>query len=194
MQFPFHPILLPIYYAITAIIFVFLWASLIILNCELSIGLSPKFIYDLLMAFTSFDLQSVDPFIKLMIKMANAHSSEKGLNVSLQGMLRQLFHISGTNLEDAMTHGTLPADFDQMGGDLSSQIRKVLDGNPDQLALISKYLKTVLQDNDHMLCDTYQGEPNAPETQHYTSDHDPAVNDNYVNIEEQWHEWVKYES
>ncbi|KKF92596.1 hypothetical protein CFO_g5050 [Ceratocystis platani] len=175
MQFPYHPILLPIYYAITAIIFVLLWASLIIINRKLSIGLSPEFIYKLLMAFPSFDLQSVDPFIKLMIKIANAHSSEEGLNVSLQGMLRQLFRISGTNLEDAMTHGTLPADFDEMAGVSLSRIRKVLYDNPDQLALIRKCLKSVLQDNDHLFGHTYQGKPNAPETQHRTLDCDPPV-------------------
>ncbi|KKF92339.1 hypothetical protein CFO_g5308 [Ceratocystis platani] len=175
MQFPYHPILLPIYYAITAIIFVLLWASLMILNRELSIGLSPKFIYKLLMAFPSFDLQSVDPFIKLMIKIANAHSSEEGLNVSLQGMLGQLFRISGTNFEDAMAHGALPADFDEMAGVSLSRIRKVLDDNPDQLALIRKCLKSVLQDTDYMFGHTYQGEPNAPETQHCTLDCDPPV-------------------
>ncbi|KAL2886469.1 hypothetical protein HOO65_060299 [Ceratocystis lukuohia] len=171
MQFPFPPILLLIYYAVTAIIFVLLWSSLIILSRELPIQLSPKFIHELLMAFTSFDLQSVDPFIELMIEMPKAHSSKEGLNVSLQGMIRQLFRDSDTNLEDAMTHGTLPAAFQEMGGVLSSQVRKVLNDNPDQLALIRKYLKTVLQDNDHMFGQAYQGD----ETQHHTSDHDPAV-------------------
>ncbi|KAL2886472.1 hypothetical protein HOO65_060302 [Ceratocystis lukuohia] len=175
LQFPYHPILLPIYYAITAIILFLLWASLVIINRELSIGLSPKFIYELLMAFPSFDLQSVDPFINLMIEIANAHSSEEGLNVSLQGMLRQLFRISGINFEDAMTHGTLPADFDEMVGVLFSRIRKVLYDNPDQVDLIRNYLKSVLQDNDHMFGHTDQGEPNAPETQHRTLDRDPPV-------------------
>ncbi|PHH49492.1 hypothetical protein CFIMG_006395RAa [Ceratocystis fimbriata CBS 114723] len=175
MQFPFPPILLLIYYAITAIIFILLWSSLIILSRELPIQLSPKFIHELLMAFTSFDLQSVDPFIELMIEMSKAHSYKEGLNVSLQGMIRQLFRDSDTNLKDAMTHGTLPAAFQEMGGVLSSQVRKVLNDNPDQLALIRKYLKTVLQDNDHMFGQAYQGEPNAPETQHHTWGHDPAV-------------------
>ncbi|PHH49493.1 hypothetical protein CFIMG_006394RAa [Ceratocystis fimbriata CBS 114723] len=175
MQFPYHPILLLIYYAITAIVLFLLWASLVIINRELSIGLSPKFIYELLMAVTSFDLRPVDPFIKLTFEIANAHSSEEGLNVSLQGMLRQLFRISGINFEDAMTHGTLPADFDEMVGVLFSRICKVLDDNPDQVDLIRNYLKSVLQDNDHMFGHTDQGEPNAPETQHRTLDRDPPV-------------------
>ncbi|PHH53195.1 hypothetical protein CFIMG_008253RA00001 [Ceratocystis fimbriata CBS 114723] len=175
MQFPFPPILLPIYYAVSALIFFLLWASLLILNRELSIRLSPKFIYELLMAFTSFDLPSVDPFIMLMMEIANAHSSEEGLNVSLEGMLHQLFRISGTNLENSMTHGTLPAPFEERGSVLSCQVRKVLDNNPDQLALIREYLKTVLQYNGRKFGHTYQGELSAPETQHHTPDHDPAV-------------------
>ncbi|PHH49491.1 hypothetical protein CFIMG_006389RAa [Ceratocystis fimbriata CBS 114723] len=175
MRFPFPPILLPVYYAVTAIIFLLLWASLITLNRTLFIGLSPKFIYELLVALTSLDLQSAHLFIKLTIKLANAHSSEKGLNVSLQGMLRQLFRILGTSLEGATTHGTLPQDFRKIGAVFSSRVRKVLDDNPEQLNLIIGYLETILQVNSDAFDYTHQTEPNVPETQHHTLDYGAPV-------------------
>ncbi|PHH53201.1 hypothetical protein CFIMG_008257RA00001 [Ceratocystis fimbriata CBS 114723] len=161
MQFPFPPILLPLYYAITTVVMLLLWASLLGLNRKLSIGLAPKFIYDLLMAFTSLDLMSVEPFIELSIKLANAYSSEKGLKISMEEMIRQLCCIEGISFEEATAHGTLPSDFEKMGGDLSSRVRKVLDDNPHQLALISRYLKTILQDKNDMIDQTHnpQGDP-----------------------------------
>ncbi|KAL2886477.1 hypothetical protein HOO65_060307 [Ceratocystis lukuohia] len=175
MRFPFPPILLPVYYAVSAIIFLLLWASLISLNRTFFIGLSPKFIYELLVALTPLDFQSVHLFIKHTIKLVNTHSSEKGLNVSLQGMLRQLFCILGTSLEGATTHGTLPQDFRNIGAVCSSRVRKVLDDNPEQLNLIIKYLETILRVSRDAFGYTHQTEPNVPENQHHTLYYDAPV-------------------
>ncbi|KAL2886482.1 hypothetical protein HOO65_060312 [Ceratocystis lukuohia] len=113
------------------------------------------------MAFTSLDLMSVEPFIELSIKLANAYSSEKGLKVSMEEMIGQLCCIEAISFEDATAHGTLPSDFEKMGGVLSSRVRRVLDDNPHQLALISRYLKTILQDKNDIIDQTHnpQGYP-----------------------------------
>ncbi|KAL2886483.1 hypothetical protein HOO65_060313 [Ceratocystis lukuohia] len=133
MQFPFPPILLPLYYAISTVVMLLLWASLLGLNRKPSIGLSPKFIYDLLMAFTSLDLMSVEPFIELSIKLANAYSSEKGLKVSMEEMIGQLCCIEAISFEDATAHGTLPSDFEKMGdkNDMIDQTHNP-QGNPSE--------------------------------------------------------------
>ncbi|KAL1889236.1 hypothetical protein Cpir12675_005864 [Ceratocystis pirilliformis] len=157
MQFQFPPILLLVYYAVTAVCFALLWASLVILNDEMCIGLSPIFIYEVLMACTPVDLKSVEMLIQLAVKLANMQLSEGGLEVSLDGMLQKLFRISGTNPENAIANGSIPNHFADLGIYFAGQVHRVLCDNPQQMPLIIRYLEGIaaVQNSNDIPSQTY---------------------------------------